>query len=73
MNAPIVASPCTGVCRIDADSGWCVGCLRSIDEIVAWASSDDRDKRRVLALLPQRRQRLADDRWQVAAGNGEPS
>ncbi len=34
-----VASPCTGVCRMDAATGWCVGCRRTIDEIVAWATA----------------------------------
>ena len=49
-----VASPCTSVCRMDPDRGWCVGCLRSIDEIVAWGGLDDPAKRRILARLPQR-------------------
>jgi len=49
------ASPCTQVCTLDAESGWCLGCLRSIDEIAAWGALDDAGKRRVLAALPSRR------------------
>jgi len=39
------ASPCISVCRLDASSGLCVGCLRTLDEIAAWGSLDD-DARR---------------------------
>ena len=57
-----VPSPCTDVCRIDPVSGWCEGCLRTIDEIAAWASLDDAAKRQVWKRLPGRRQALADGR-----------
>lgn len=50
-----VASPCVDVCRIDEASGWCAGCLRTIDEIAAWANQDDDGRRAVLARLPARR------------------
>jgi predicted Fe-S protein YdhL (DUF1289 family) len=35
MNPP-VPSPCINICRMDAPSGWCEGCLRTLDEIAAW-------------------------------------
>ena len=50
-----VASPCVSLCRIDARTGWCEGCWRSLDEIAAWSTLGDEDKRRVWALLPLRR------------------
>ena len=50
-----IASPCTGVCTIDPATGWCAGCLRTIDEIAAWGGLDDRAKRAVWKLLPDRR------------------
>lgn len=50
-----VGSPCTGVCRMDDRTGWCAGCLRSIDEIIAWGRASDDDKRRIWRLLPARR------------------
>ncbi len=55
MNEPTVASPCTSVCRMNARSGWCEGCFRTLDEIAAWSGLDDEDKRRVWLLLEQRR------------------
>ena len=61
-NASRVPSPCTDVCRIDPASGWCEGCLRTIDEIAAWGALDDGAKREVWKRLPDRRQALADAR-----------
>ena len=50
-----VASPCSSVCRMDARTGWCEGCLRTIDEIVAWAKMSDDEKRGVWRELASRR------------------
>ena len=50
-----VPSPCINVCRMDAASGLCEGCLRTIDEIVDWGTLDDDDKRAVWQRLEQRR------------------
>ena len=57
--APTVASPCIDVCTIDARTGWCAGCLRTIDEIAAWGVLSNAQKREVWKLLSQRR-RAAD-------------
>ena len=51
----LVASPCTSVCRIDEASGWCAGCLRTLDEIAAWSVLGEADKRTVLRELGRRR------------------
>jgi predicted Fe-S protein YdhL (DUF1289 family) len=40
---------------MDAATGWCEGCLRTIDEIAAWGGLDDEARRAVWAQLPQRR------------------
>ncbi|PRY02964.1 hypothetical protein B0G71_3703 [Paraburkholderia sp. BL27I4N3] len=42
-----VPSPCINVCRMDASTGWCEGCLRTIDEIANWSLFDDDAKRAV--------------------------
>jgi predicted Fe-S protein YdhL (DUF1289 family) len=42
-----VPSPCINVCRMDASTGWCEGCLRTIDEIAGWSLFDDDAKRAV--------------------------
>lgn len=55
MADPVeLASPCTGVCRMDERSGWCVGCARTLAEIAAWSTLTDEDKRRVRSALALR-------------------
>jgi predicted Fe-S protein YdhL (DUF1289 family) len=50
-----VASPCIDVCRMDAASGYCEGCRRSLDEIACWSVYTAVEKRAVLRLLPARK------------------
>ena len=42
-----VPSPCISVCRIDETSGLCIGCYRSITEIIDWGRQTDARKRLV--------------------------
>ena len=62
--AVAVASPCISLCQMDGPTGWCQGCLRTLDEITAWGGMDDGGRRRVLQQLRARRlawrARLAD-------------
>jgi uncharacterized protein len=53
-----VASPCNKVCRIDDDTGWCIGCARTLDEIASWSGLDDDARRRIWAQLAARRGQL---------------
>lgn len=47
-------SPCTGVCQMTPDDGWCIGCLRTLDEIVDWSRKSEDERRAVLARVQQR-------------------
>ena len=49
-----VRSPCISVCQMDAGTGLCFGCFRSIDEICNWSAMDDGGKREVWRLIDQR-------------------
>ena len=53
-DAHLVPSPCVSVCRMDNEIGLCHGCLRTIDEIVAWGRMDESAKRRVWRDIAQR-------------------
>jgi predicted Fe-S protein YdhL (DUF1289 family) len=53
--ADAVPSPCISVCRIDAATGWCEGCMRTIDEIAHWSVLDDDEKRAIWSDLERRR------------------
>jgi predicted Fe-S protein YdhL (DUF1289 family) len=56
---PGVPSPCINVCRMSARTGWCEGCLRTIDEIAAWSALDDAARQAVWQALEARRAALA--------------
>jgi len=53
-----VPSPCINVCRMVPATGLCEGCLRTIDEIVAWGRADDDTKRTVWAEIRRREAQL---------------
>lgn len=59
-----VPSPCISICRMDlglgsdaerAAGGLCVGCLRTIDEIIEWGRADESRKRLIVGRIAQRR------------------
>lgn len=54
-----VPSPCVSLCEMAPGTGLCKGCLRTIDEIVAWGTADDAFKRAVWAQIRQRESELA--------------
>jgi predicted Fe-S protein YdhL (DUF1289 family) len=41
-----VASPCISVCVIDAPTGLCAGCYRTLDEIAGWIGFPQASARR---------------------------
>lgn len=52
----MIASPCINLCKMDPATGLCAGCLRSLDEIAAWAGADDARRTAILAAVADRRQ-----------------
>ena len=53
---------------MDAASGWCEGCLRTLDEIAAWGGLDEPAKRAVLLATSARR-----PRWRAMRRAASPS
>jgi hypothetical protein len=53
-----VPSPCIRNCCLD-DAGICLGCFRSVEEIVAWGTADEVHRRRILSRAAQRKQQKA--------------
>jgi uncharacterized protein len=54
-------SPCVKICALDARTGLCSGCGRSLDEIGAWLHLSDQERRRIMAELPQRMKQFRPD------------
>jgi len=50
-----VKSPCTSICRMDPATRLCEGCLRTIEEIAAWSTCSNDDKRAVLARISRQK------------------
>jgi predicted Fe-S protein YdhL (DUF1289 family) len=50
-----VPSPCVNVCQMHPQKHYCVGCLRTIEEIGNWLEMRNEEKREVLARIEQRR------------------
>jgi uncharacterized protein len=66
-----VPSPCVSVCRMEPDGGLCEGCLRTLDEIAAWAVLDERGKQGVWKLIHERRALRAGSVATAAPAAGE--
>ena len=53
-----VRSPCVSICRIVPETGYCEGCLRTIDEIAAWGTMSSAERQSVWLTLRERRAEL---------------
>ena len=59
----MIESPCVKVCTLDARSGLCLGCRRTVSEISRWTTMSAAERARIMTDLPQR----------VAASLAEPA
>jgi uncharacterized protein len=67
----MIETPCIKICTLDAASGLCTGCGRSLNEIARWGSMSAQERR---AIMTELRQRLdAAQVPQKQFGNGERS
>jgi len=55
----MISTPCIKVCVIDAATGLCTGCGRTLDEIARWGGMSESERLSIMESLPQRMQRLA--------------
>ena len=55
-----VPSPCNKVCTLDASTGLCLGCRRTLDEIARWSAMTNEERRAVLQLVEARRRETKD-------------
>ncbi|MEL6646822.1 MAG: DUF1289 domain-containing protein [Pseudomonadota bacterium] len=49
-----ITSPCTGICKLDETTGWCLGCGRTGDEIAGWRGLPGEDRDDVWTQIPER-------------------
>ncbi len=53
-----VATPCVKVCIVDGESGLCLGCYRTLQEIAAWGRLPVHEREALMQELPARRVRI---------------
>lgn len=51
-------SPCNGFCLMDNQTKLCMGCFRTIDEIIKWQSLDKNDKETIYKNIEQRKNKF---------------
>tara|TARA_Y100000590_G_scaffold445817_1_gene578463 strand:- start:25 stop:222 length:198 start_codon:yes stop_codon:yes gene_type:complete len=50
----VIESPCNKICVKDLDSGLCMGCYRTLKEIINWPFYNDLQKKRVIIKIESR-------------------
>jgi uncharacterized protein len=58
IEAPVMETPCVKICVINESTGLCSGCGRSRHEIGGWTSFTNAERRRIMAELPERLDKL---------------
>ncbi|MEX3938621.1 DUF1289 domain-containing protein [Paraburkholderia sp. BR10937] len=54
-----VKSPCVDVCAFDGETGLCIGCFRTREEIGNWKKMTDHRRHQVVNDRPRRQAKLA--------------
>ncbi|WP_417241000.1 DUF1289 domain-containing protein [Celeribacter halophilus] len=54
MGQNKIESPCTNICQIHPETRLCIGCARSIEEIMDWARMSAKERNGIMAELPKR-------------------
>ena len=61
-NAAEIMSPCISVCKMSVQTGLCLGCHRTLDEIAGWSEMSDRQRQLIMQELKQRAAQTAVQR-----------
>ncbi|MBQ0708199.1 MULTISPECIES: DUF1289 domain-containing protein [unclassified Ochrobactrum] len=62
MDTTTIESPCILVCTIDTETGFCLGCARTLDEIARWSAMSAEERMAVLSLLADRHEIIVEKR-----------
>lgn len=54
-GSPYPTTPCVAVCAIDQESGFCMGCYRTMTEIARWGGMTEAERRAMQPVLDGRR------------------
>ena len=57
MIKKLPETPCIKVCKVDSEKGYCIGCLRTLDEIARWSQVDNAEKEQIYTEILIRKMR----------------
>ena len=57
-----IATPCIKVCVVDGESGLCMGCYRTLQEVAGWARLSEATRAAILDDLPLRPDRVRPEK-----------
>ncbi len=57
-----IESPCQKICVMHTQSGLCIGCFRTRDEIARWSVMNPAERRAIMDELPSRAPHLKNKR-----------
>jgi hypothetical protein len=55
-----IESPCIGVCTMNAQTGYCLGCYRTLQEIQGWWDMSESEKNQLIKILDARQAQDVD-------------
>jgi uncharacterized protein len=53
-----IRTPCVQVCFVDGETGFCLGCARTLGEIARWSQISDAERQAVMSGLDERKDTL---------------
>jgi predicted Fe-S protein YdhL (DUF1289 family) len=59
---PPVKTPCVKVCVVDGESGLCMGCYRTLQEVATWARIPEAERDAIMGELRARRSRIRPEK-----------
>jgi predicted Fe-S protein YdhL (DUF1289 family) len=54
MQPTLISTPCIKVCAVSGQTGHCIGCGRTLQEIARWGAMDEAERKTIMATLPAR-------------------
>ena len=54
MSLKKITSPCVGICSINKNNDFCIGCGRTIDQISKWSNFNETEKKKIILQIKNR-------------------
>ncbi|MBX3429953.1 MAG: DUF1289 domain-containing protein [Hyphomonadaceae bacterium] len=54
MSQQPISTPCIKVCAVSGQTGQCIGCGRTLQEIARWGAMEEAERQAIMRDLPDR-------------------